>query len=342
METSLKKSREALLEKVLGMLWEQWTLLGVPGQGGGPESGGVRRVIDPEALLLLTSEAGRYDARLMDEVIGWLRQYGRLVNIHRLKTLHEQHDLGNGGVMGGIAGTLLQKSRLVKWRVIEEPGGERAKGNGEALFRRRDGEAEAVFGEVDEVFKRHGYLRGRVRERDAVSKLETGRAEVLLVKLRALLGVNARAEILAALLGTRSVHSAGLARRIGYLPRSVHDTLNEMALSGHVVTERAKGARERCFALRPGDWEFLITWPEGGFPEWHEWAVVFALMQDALRALDGSGGRSGLGVALKLREVFERHQARVAEAGLGGSFLNSARASGAVFAEVFLEELLRM
>ncbi len=65
MSTSLTGFREDVLERLLALLWRQWSAIGVPGYSGSSES----RVVDPEPLLLLTLTVGRYDIRLFDERI---------------------------------------------------------------------------------------------------------------------------------------------------------------------------------------------------------------------------------------------------------------------------------
>lgn len=339
MATSLHKFREPLLEASLGLLWRQWTLLGVPGYAG-DRQGDDYRVVDPESLLLLTSELGRFDARLLDEVLNWLRQHGRFINIQRLKSLQQQHGVGNKRVLSAMAATLLENSRLAKWRAIEMLA-ETGKGE-EPLFWNPDGSPLPVFGKPDPFFQRFGYFRGMQHPRRDASPPKVQSPDLLLIKLRALFGVNARAEIISALLTARSSHPSGLARRTGYLPRSVQDILNEMAFSGHVIACRPKGSREKFFSLRPGDWNFLITWSEPKFPQWVDWPVIFSLLQNSLLALYETKLASPLAAALRFREIFDLHHPALSEAGLAGHFSGSVHQSGLNFMEAFLAELTNL
>ncbi|MBE0418337.1 MAG: hypothetical protein IBX63_11285, partial [Coriobacteriia bacterium] len=61
MALSLTASRDSLGQAILGLLWAQWTELGVGGT-----KGTARSLVDPEALLLATTVFGRYEARLFD------------------------------------------------------------------------------------------------------------------------------------------------------------------------------------------------------------------------------------------------------------------------------------
>jgi len=336
MTTSLENSRADLLHSALDLLWRQWTLLGVPGHA--PETApSLPRIIDPEALLLFTTELGRYDARLLDEVTNWLRQYARLINVQRLKTLHHTHHLGDTAALSALAATLLQNARMAKWKTLaslaEPPPEPRA------LFLREDGGDLPAHGPIDPVYAAYGLTRGLQPVRSDARPPQIDHPGVLLIKLRALFGVSARAEIIAALLTEESAHPAALAHRIGYLPRTVQDNLNEMALSGHVAGARVPGLREKHFALRPHDWQFLITWEARSFPSWVEWAVRFALVQDALGLLAGRFGPPDLTVALRFREIYERHYPALSRAGLAGRFTRTAHASGIEFAGAFLSEL---
>jgi hypothetical protein len=339
MKTSLINYRQSILEGALALIWRQWAQLGVPGHVAGPARG-ISGIIDPEALLLVTSELGRFDARLFDEAINWTRQYGKLVNIQRLKSLQQAHALGNQRVLSAIAATVLKNSRLAKWQAIEslaEPQSGSA-----PLFLNQDGSAAPVFGRADPYFGKFGYFRGMQKARENALAPKVERPELLLIKLRSLFGVNARAEIMAVLLSLQHAHPSALARRIGYLPRSVQDILNEMALSGHVVTTRPRGTREKYFSLLPGDWQFLITWPESKFPRWVDWALLFSLLQEVTMMLfsEELKNASMLMAALRLRESFERHLPALSEAGLAGYFPGALRESGAEFLRVFSEELM--
>lgn len=338
MTTSPHKYRQPLLEASLGLLWRQWTLLGIPGYEGHQRD--EYRIVDPESLLLLTSALGRFDARLLDEVLNWLRQHGRFINIQRLKSLQQQHAFGNKRILSAMAATLLENSRLAKWRAIEMLS--EAKAGEEPLFQNPDGSPLPVFGMPDPFFQRFGYFRGVQQSRRDASAPKVQSPDLLLIKLRALFGVNARAEIIAALLTTRSTHPSGLARRTGYLPRSVQDILNEMAFSGHVIADRPKGSREKFFSLRPGDWHFLITWAEQRFPQWVDWTVLFSLLQNSLLALFEINPISPLAAALRFREIFDRHYSALSEAGLAGHFSGSVHESGLNFMEAFLREITNL
>ena len=64
----------------------------------------------------------------------------------------------------------------------------------------------------------------------------------LLIRLRALLGINARAEILCLLASAQEMHPSEAARMTGYYQKTIQTTLVEMAQSGrHPDTNLQKG-----------------------------------------------------------------------------------------------------
>jgi hypothetical protein len=53
-------------------------------------------MIDPEALLLATCTFGRYEPRLFDEVLDWMRTNGWVMNTQRLGTVLREESWGAG------------------------------------------------------------------------------------------------------------------------------------------------------------------------------------------------------------------------------------------------------
>jgi hypothetical protein len=100
-------------------------------------------------------------------------------------------------VLAAIADVLCQQVAHRKWRVIADYSQESASTELESLFLSRDGSPAARFGEVDPFFEKHGLLHGKLERRGMSQSPEPRERENLLFTLRALFGVNARAEIMA-------------------------------------------------------------------------------------------------------------------------------------------------
>jgi hypothetical protein len=100
----------------------------------------------------------------------------------------------------------------------------------------------------------------------------------LMFRLRALLGVNARADILAYLLTHADGHPPDMARQTGYFPRTVQMTLAEMAYSGKIYAAR-KG-REKHYRVDGAEWALLRAQADPGtaWPRWVGWPQWFAAM----------------------------------------------------------------
>lgn len=259
MHTSFQNSKDRLLKRFLDFLWHQWSTLGVAGQRGAHDD----RLIDPEALLLATTRFGRYDARLLDEVIDWLSSNGKRINLQRLRRIHDEWPVADLRVLAAISGGLSTQSIMRKWITLSAPLP--AETEPEPLFISIDGSAMPNFHQPDPDFLRHGLLRDPMERRRMSQSPDSSRAANLLCSLRALFGVNSRAEIIAWLLTHESGHPAAIARGTGYFSKSVQHTLNEMEDSGHIRSRRE--GREKIFWLKPGAWDVLITWSQpSGFP----------------------------------------------------------------------------
>jgi len=273
MSMSLPEFRVRFRSGLLELLWKQWTTLGVSGSSATEST----VLLDPEALLLLSTEVARLDPRLFDEVLDWLQNHGDAINLQRVTRLQKEFGLGNRRVLAAIATRLARQSAHHKWKAKAQAGASAAV---EPLF-----PGEGNFGEPDADFLAHGWTRGPVECRGLGVRPDVRQAANLMIKLRGLFGLQSRAEVFAWLLTHESGHPARIARHCGYFRRSVQLTLNELEHSGHVRSFRR--SREKHFAINHADWRFLITWElPAGFPRWLHWAAVFALLQAVHRHLD--------------------------------------------------------
>ena len=119
---------------------------------------GGRALIDPEALVLVSTIFARHDARLFDEMLDWLRANGTWINVLRLTHLQREFELGDRTVLGAMAEYLIQDSAHLKWKVLaktEEPAIEPR-----PLFPHL-----AVFDNTDETFRHWGWLRAPIERR---------------------------------------------------------------------------------------------------------------------------------------------------------------------------------
>lgn len=338
MEKSLTDSRANLLELMLQFLWRQWSALGVAGAARTDDDW----LIDPEALLLATTVFGRYEARLFDEVLDWLRRNGRRINLQRLRNLDETWNVADRGVLAAVADVLGDRSVLRKWTSLQSPA-EAPEVEPQALFRKSDGSPMPVFGEPDARFLRCHLLRSPLHLRGMSLAPAPDSPATFLFKLRALFGVTARADILAWLLSHESGHPAEIARRVGYFSKTAQLVLNEMETSGHIHSRRSD--REKHFWLRPEEWRFLLTWKDAtSFPRWIGWAPLFSALTTLFAALSlpGLDAQSPSLQAIHLRKALDQVLPALGEAGLAPSLTVTSQQRGAELVEALLEDITRL
>lgn len=270
MDTSWTGFKAEVLDRLLGLLWKQWSALGVAGHGAGEQE----RVLDPEPLLLLSLTVCRYDARLFDEILDWLELNGAFVNVQRLKGIEKQFGFQGKAQLGAISELLGRNSSFaLKWKGLSAP---RSPGGAEPLFFMKDGTPLPVPATRSPEFEKHGLLRGPVKLRGYSQPFPARGMPALLLRLRALLGVNSRCELLCLLGASDEIHPSGVARQTGYLARTVQSALAEMVRSG--VVEVRSANREKRYWLRPGDLDSLLR-PEGRPTPWCNWAPLFRALE---------------------------------------------------------------
>lgn len=79
--------REQFVESVLGLLWDQWTLLGV--RGVTAPSSQLSVAIGLEELIILSQHFESYDPRLRDEVYDWCSLNKNYISTTKLKGLQK-------------------------------------------------------------------------------------------------------------------------------------------------------------------------------------------------------------------------------------------------------------
>jgi hypothetical protein len=274
MTTSFQHSLSQLNQRMVDLLWHQWSSIGVAGYAR-PDD---QRIIDPEALILATTRYGRYDSRLMDQSIDWLMKFGNRISVQRLQGLHKNWPgVADTRVLAAIAEVLAGNVAHRKWRVlIEEPA---SPSKSEVLFTSFEGKPATKPKKTDAVFAKHGLLREPLEFRGMSQTPDSENPKNLIFTLRALLGVNARAEIMGWLLTHESGHPAAIARSTGYFSKSIQQILNEMTESGQVSSIRI--GREKHFSVpHRKRWQALLcpAADENEYPQWIDWMPLFSVV----------------------------------------------------------------
>jgi hypothetical protein len=186
-------------------------------------------VVDPEALICLTAELGDADARLRDSSTDWCVRYGRYVNGSRLKQV--ARELAAPPVAIGEYVATVATAGGPTWPLATQPRGD--------------------------------YVpRGKARMETAESRAR------LRIRLRAAFGVNARADVLAALLGvpTAGLSVSDLARLTRFTKPNVASAVDALVLAG-LVNERMVGNERRTY-LTPKSGVLPGLRPPVAQPDW--------------------------------------------------------------------------
>jgi hypothetical protein len=316
MNTSLDNFRTHCLEATLDLLWRQWCSLGVSGHSA-PAS--RKHLIDPEALILATTSVGRQEPRMFDEALDWLGRYGSLINLQRLKNLQKSTGLGDDLVLASVADYLAERTAQPRWKSLVRLGP--PSGAVEPLFL---GLKVPTPAEPDPAFLRHGLRREFYQPRGLSRPPNPTLPPNLVLALRALIGVSARVEVILCLAGGSAAHASELARLTGYAPRTLQTLLQEMTLSGHLLTQEPataspalvrRGANRR-YHLPAQDWAFLT--PATPLPQWVPWASLFGLARQVIEAIPAPGEKSrhAAVVSSKVRDSLVQHGQALAAAGL--------------------------
>jgi DNA-binding transcriptional ArsR family regulator len=200
--------------------------------------------VDPEALIALTAELGDTDARLRDVSTDWCVAFGRYINGARLKQV--ARELGTpANAIGEYVATVAAAGGPT-WPMATRP--------------------------------RIDYVRRRKARLDSA-----GSEARMRIRLRAAFGVNARADILAALLAASpgGLSAADLARATRFTKPNVASALDALLLAG-LVTARPVG-NERRFALQPKVPILPGLRPPVAQPDW---VKRFGVALEALRFLE--------------------------------------------------------
>ena len=230
-------------------------------------------VIDPEALVALTAELGDADARLRDVSTDWCVAYGRYINGARLKQV--TRELGTPAEAIGEYVATVATAGGPAWPMATKPRPDYAK-------------------------------RGKARLDSARSRSR------LRIRLRAAFGVNARADVLAALLVApqNGLSVADLARKARFSKPNVAFAVDALVLAG-LLEARTVGNERRLVLTKPGEILPGLR-PPIAQPDW---VARFGVALEVLR-FDRQDGMSPSVRAIEARRVVEGLRTRILSEGL--------------------------
>jgi len=233
-------------QRLEGLLWSLWSELGVPGW----ERRHQAWWIDPEALLLFTATVDPIDPRLREEAIAWCLQYRRFLSEARLKSLLGEPRFGEPSQYQPQLGRFLATVSMA-----------RSNGLGES----------------------HQPYPVQLRQRSGPGGLN--RAAQLSLRIRTLLGVTAKAEVVRVFLdrSDETLTAADLVNEgVGYTKRATRDALEDLRMGGFAELEVSGNRKGYRFLGRKSFSEFLAPEPVH-FPKWRQ---LFAVLRGSLNLIE--------------------------------------------------------
>jgi hypothetical protein len=256
---------------------------------------------DPEALLLFTFEVARADARLFDEVLDWLVVNERLVSVQRLRNLCRD-ETDRALVDASLAWAAQWRPRARLASKDQRSGSSHA--NAEPLFRG----LPARVRRADETFRAHGWLKPPT-ERSGKSQPPNVLAPInFAFRLRQLLGLGARAEVVRFLLTVDAprVTAQVIAESAGYAKRNVQEALTALH-SADVIDAVAVGNEQR-YSVDRERWAALLGLGPDELPRHRDWPQLFDALRRLLRWLEDEDheSRSDYMLASEARHLVEQ------------------------------------
>lgn len=269
--------RDELVDSLTEFVAGQWAQLGA--SFARPEAA-EQRATDPEALLLFTLHLGRHEPRLFDETLDWLALNEPLVSTHRLRNLRAEPDDRT------LIDATLDWTAAQRGRTREPPANATAVDELQPLFPWPG----ARVREPDPYFARHGWARPTVSPSGKSQSAPMDAPIAFALRLRRLLGVGVRAEIVRALLTIRAprVSSKVIATSAGFAQRNVREGLSQLVDAGAVAVVDIAG--DRHYAINPAPWaELLGLDAPPDLPFHYDWIPAFRALTEILRWLDQPG-----------------------------------------------------
>jgi hypothetical protein len=249
-EALVDRVRATAAEAVVETAWAQWGRLGF--MAGGAKSGAGEALIDPEALLVLTLDAVRWEPRLDQALSWWAVRGASLLSLPRVDYVLRK-------VPAGLDGEGVRFAARV-WGA----------GGASASWKRRAKEAGEAPAPPPERLK--GAPRPNVLVPPAV-----------VLRVRAFAGVGAKADVLAYLAarGPEPSSVALITKALGYAGASIRQAAADLEAAGLAVSRPrrtgAPGREPARYVFCPGVLDL------GDVPPWRFWPQIAAFLLGAAR-----------------------------------------------------------
>lgn len=247
--------------------------------------------VDPEPLIAFTATHSDLDARLRDESIDWVLRYGMYVSRARLKNV------------------------LADWGVLES-----------SLFREY---AATVNAHGASGWPAAGAKPLTFRSRSRYLLDDLARPSLVSLRIRAIFGVGARAELIRAFLSRPhpAMTAADLSAETNYGKRNVLNELEPLRLAGVVQSFRAVNA-DRFSLAKARQIEALV----GPLPKhFTRWMPTFGVLHALLESTRQRGKASDLAKAVEVVRLLESRREQFVSAEAHAPKLPSGAAAWPAF-----------
>jgi len=285
---SLKEYREQLLERLLNFLWRQWSALGLLGESGGDEDW----VIDPESLLVFSLEMGRYEPRLFDEIVAWLKVNTQWLDTPRLRNIIKDRGAASARLIGAVLQHVLDNGgdprKLQNLAALCVRLASQAPVTTEALFKDKTGKPHPMVSEekAAPAFLKFGFNRPVLKIQKAGKQAPVNARTNLRFLLRSLFGVGGKSEIILYLLTHDGARPKEISDAIGLFWLGVHQTLIDLSNSG-LILRRSRGKKLDYWLSHKKWWEFISPSGSGEErPKWLDWAIIYSAFSALWQAME--------------------------------------------------------
>jgi hypothetical protein len=284
--------------------WDQWAQIGIAASVKGHSTWAQ----DPEALILFTLEVARSEPRLFDEMLDWMLLNEALLSVRRLRAMRID-DTDRALLAATLAWLAVHRPRARLAGRDPEPPPELLM----QLFRPPGPSAEN-----DPSFAAAGFARTPLEPSHKSRVPDSSKPINLAFRLREILGVGIRAEVVRVLLGIDApwVTVQALARASAFSKRNVQDALTDLAAAG-VVRTVTVGNQGR-YAADHEAWAALLREPPDGLAAHLDWPQLLGVLRMILRftADPALEGLSDYLQASRIRDLLESIRPLLAFAGI--------------------------
>jgi hypothetical protein len=279
-KVDLEAATRRVREATMNAMWRQWAAIGASAAGGR-----ARALVDPEALVLASLCLTDEEPRLADLVASWVVTNAAHLSVQRIKNVAVLFAASVGRRLPALARLAIEGGKDFRWKSL-------VRAEVPALAERRGGKALSV-------------------------PVPLQHPPALMVRMRVLLGVGMRTDIITFLLTIPDGYVAAedVAAATAYNLAAVRRVLTQLTEAGglNYAAGTYPGYSIRGSALR-GITGFRVS----EVPRWRFLAQVYAFVVEYLSWWREARGYplSPLAVAVKGDDFFERHRHAFVDTGL--------------------------